>query len=750
MKGTMRIMRKFLCLLLSVIWVNNLWAEIITCPGKNNPGTWLCFRQEIVVEGKVSEARLKVAADSKYWLWVNGELIVREGGLKRGPNPEDTYCDIISQIQGLRSGKNTIALLVWYFGKDGFSHRNSPTAGIYFDLSIGKRHYRSDETWKTCKHPAFYVPQGARPNYRLPESNIGFDARKTFQFWADDFDDTAWQQAVVVEQSRSGWNNLIDRPVPMWKDYGLKEYISIERKADTLLVANLSYNAQINPYIKLRVRSGDIIDIRTDNYRGGGVPNVYAEYVTKEGIQEFEAWGWMNGHQVLYTIPKDAEVLELKYRETGYDTEFIGSFSCDDDFYNRLWKKSLRTLYITMRDTYMDCPDRERAQWWGDVVNELGEAFYSFDQKAHLLTRKAILELMNWQRPDSTIFAPVPAGNWNQELPMQMLASVGYYGIWTYYMGTGDEETIKAVYPKVKKYLGVWKLTPEGLVVPREGGWTWGDWGNNKDLALLYNLWYSLALDGFQRMADLVGERKDVEWAACINGRLKHVFHEKYWNGKFYISPEYKGEPDDRAQALAVVAGILPEKEYPVIRPFFQQQYHASPYMEKYVLEALCMMGYYEDALQRMKKRYHEMVNSKLTTLWEGWGIGNKGFGGGSYNHAWSGGPLTILSQYFAGISPLKPAFKEFLIKPELGSLKHINTVVPTRWGTIELNFSQGEKAMVAEIRVPQGTKAYFIIPEKIKSCLVNGKSVEIKNNRIELREYATTISLCMPPESRK
>lgn len=52
-----------------------------------------------------------------------------------------------------------------------------------------------------------------------------------------------------------------------------------------------------------------------------------------------------------------------------------GSFACDDDFYNELWKRSARTLYITMRDNYMDCPDRERAQWWGDEVNELGEAF---------------------------------------------------------------------------------------------------------------------------------------------------------------------------------------------------------------------------------------------------------------------------------------------------------------------------------------------------------------------------------------
>lgn len=738
----MQVKKKIGCILLCILWSNILWAEIITYSGEIPSGGWLCFRKEIMLEQNVDDATLKLAADSKYWLWINGEMGVREGGLKRGPNPEDTYCDVIQRVPGLRPGKNTVAVLVWYFGKDGFSHRNSPTAGIYFDLTIGDKHYESDATWKVLEHPGFFVPKGIAPNYRLPESNIGFDARKDIEFWSAEYDDWGWLRAEVEKPTESGWNRLIDRPIPMWKDYGLKEYVRVERIADTLLVAYLPYNAQINPYIRVKSSAGRIIDIRTDNYRGGGAPNVYAEYITKEGVQEFETWGWMNGHQVLYRIPKDVEVLELKYRETGYDTKFVGTFLCNDEFYNTLWNKSLRTLYITMRDTYMDCPDRERAQWWGDVVNELGEAFYSLDRNAHLLTRKAILELMNWQRSDSTIFSPVPAGNWNQELPMQMLASVGYYGFWTYYMGTGDKETIKTVYPNVKKYLHVWKLTSEGLVIPRKGGWTWGDWGDNKDLALLYNLWYSLALDGFQRMAVLVGERKDAEWADRVNRQLKHVFHEKYWNGKFYISPEYNGEPDDRVQALAVVAGVLSEKEYPIIRPFFQQQYHASPYMEKYVLEALCMMGYYEDALQRMKKRYHEMVNSKLSTLWEGWGIGNKGFGGGSYNHAWSGGPLTILSQYFAGVSPLKPAFKEFLIKPMFGSLEHINAVVPTRWGIIKLNLSRGEKAMVAEIKIPQGTKAYFIIPEKIESCLVNGKNVKIKQDRIKLREGLWKVEL--------
>ena len=184
-------------------------------------------------------------------------------------------------------------------------------------------------------------------------------------------------------------------------------------------------------------------------------------------------------------------ILALKYRETGYNTEFTGTFECDDDFLNRYRQKAVRTLYITMRDTYYDCPDRGRAQWWGDAVNEIGEAFDALDPRSNDLAKKGILELMNLQRSDGTIYSPVPAGNWDKELPTQMLNSVGYFGFWTYYLYSGDLESIRTVYPRVKRYLAVWKLGDDD-VVPRKGGWTWGDWGKNKDMTILYNGWFYL------------------------------------------------------------------------------------------------------------------------------------------------------------------------------------------------------------------------------------------------------------------
>lgn len=57
----------------------------------------------------------------------------------------------------------------------------------------------------------------------------------------------------------------------------------------------------------------------------------------------------MNGHEVWYIVPSKVKVIDLKYRETGYDTEFSGSFECEDPFLNELWKRAARTLYITMR-----------------------------------------------------------------------------------------------------------------------------------------------------------------------------------------------------------------------------------------------------------------------------------------------------------------------------------------------------------------------------------------------------------------
>lgn len=698
-------------------------------PAEPAANRWFCFRKPLHLSAIPTQAEARIAVDSKYWLWVNGQLVVFEGQLKRGPTPDDTYFDRVDLTTHLRAGDNTIALLVWYFGKHGFSHNSSGKPGLLFEANLDGIPLLSDTTWKAIEHPAYGNTGGEQPNFRLPESNIHFDARNDLPDWHQPaFDDTAWPAATAYDQAPCApWNQLVERPIPLWKDFGLKDYVNaadLPTLSDgTLIKAKLPYNAQITPYLKIEGPAGQTIDLRMDNYKGGGTPNVRAEYVTRQGLQEYESLGWMNGHEMHYQIPAGFKILALKYRETGYNTEFTGTFACDDAFLNRYRQKALRTLYITMRDTYFDCPDRERAQWWGDLVNEMGEAFYALDPRSNGLAKKGILELANWQRNDHTIFSPIPAGNWDRELPMQMLNSVGYFGFWTYYQYTGDLETIRAVYPAVSRYLSVWKLGEDGLVIPRKGGWTWGDWGDNKDMTILYNGWYYLALKGQRNMAEALGQNHDIPQITAKMTSIEQNFNQTFWTGTEYRSPGYKAKTDDRAHALAVLSGLAKPQQYEAIRQVFRTQEHSSPYMEKYVGEALYVMRFEHDALARTKKRFKIMTDHPYTTLWEDWKIG--GHGGGTIDHAWCGGALTLLSQYGAGVAPLTPGYDTYHVLPQMGPLTAIQTTVPSVKGNIDLELHNQPQAFTLTLTSPEDTLATVGIPKRpgatITRILANG-----------------------------
>jgi len=706
------------------------WVTVENIP---DPPTnlWLCFRKNVDLASVPENAVVRIACDSKYWLWVNGEMLVFEGGLKRGPTPNDSYFDVVDLAPALKKGKNSIAILQWFFGKDGFAHKNSGKPALIVDGTIGGQPFLSDASWRGKIHPAYErITADPQPNFRLAESNIRFDARLDFptNWTATDFNDADWANVKMLGKPPvAPWGALHERPIPQWKDYGLKDYVNKEEipavSDGKPIVCKLPYNAQVTPYLSVESRDGYDVDIRTDNYMGGSEYNVRAEYTTKGGVQEYESLGWMNGESVIYTFPPDVKIGSLKYRETGYDTEFAGSFECDDPFYNKLWEKSVRTLYITMRDNYMDCPDRERAQWWGDEVNELGEAFYALDPKSWLLARKGIYELMNWQRDDNVIFSPCPAGSWDKELPLQMLASIGPYGFGTWCRYADDWQPVIDLYPKIKKYLDIWQLGDDGLTVVRRGDWSWGDWGENIDLKILTVCWHKLALEAqledYLEYVDpaITDIAKDRDMILAKIKSLDDHFNKVFWTGTEYRDPEYKGKTDDRANAMAVLAGFAGADKYPAIRKVLQDQKHASPYMEKYVLEALFEMGYADDAMARMKERFRKMTeHPDYTTLWEGWGIGAEGFGGGTTNHAWSGGGLTCLAQYATGVySPVISKYSDFdgfsvtpdttifAVFPQMGPLKWIKSTTPTKHGDIKVEMQQDDKKFTMTVFVPEG-----------------------------------------------
>ena len=705
----------------------------------HNPGSWAAFRKDVKIDKVPDSAIAKIGVDSKYWLWINGELAVFEGGLKRGPNPNDTYYDELDIAPFLKKGVNKIAVLVWHFGLDGFSHKDSGKMGLFFEVKQPDLHIYTDQSWISVVHPAYSRAMNPPPNYRLSESNIKFDQNKDIPNWqtANNINKTYnfRPSTPLAFWGEAPWNKMHKRPIPQWKLWDVRvapmKRESGENGMDKI-VATLPYNMQMTPIITVTdEQGGSLISIMTDHTYAASETNLRAEYITKKGTYTYESYGWLNGQQIILELPKHVKVESITYRESGYNTEIAGTFSCDSDYYTRFWNKALRTLYINMRDNFFDCPERERAQWWGDAVLLMSEAFYTLTPSSHALMRKAIMELVAWQKPDGTIRSPIP-GMYDGELPAQMLASVGRYGFWNYYMNTGDAETMKFAYPHIKRYLATWKLDEAGLPIfntPDRSGWFWGDWGRNKDMRLIYAAWYYMALETAANIADLMNIPSDAKEYRNQMQIVKDAFN-KTWNGYVYRHPTYKQMTDDRVQALAVISGIADKSKYPAIYRTLQKEFHSSPYMEKYVLEALFIMEKGEYGLARTQLRFEKMVNDPFyDCLFEGWEKG--GYGGGSTNHAWSGGALTVISQYLCGIYPLEPAWKTFKIEPYPASFDKASISIPTIAGEVKSAFVRNGDKFTMEITVPKGTTAMLYLPEWTK-----GKTISL-NDCKDISKYA-------------
>ena len=115
---------------------------------------------------------------------------------------------------------------------------------------------------------------------------------------------------------------------------------------------------------------------------------------------------------------------------------------------------------------------------------------------------------------------------------------------------------------------------------------------------------------------------------------------------------------------------------------------------------------------------------SEYTTLYENFGGGEDRAGSGTNNHAWSGGGLTVLSQYVCGLYPLEPAWKTFQVKPQPGFLRSAATGNTTVAGDISVRVEQDKSLYTINLIVPAGTQAIVCIPDDRKSIDVNGTLV--------------------------
>ena len=672
---------------------------------------WMCFNKKVNLHNVPGELTACIAADSKYWLYINGKTVVFEGSVKRGPDENSGYYDSTDIAPYLKEGENSICALVWFWDDEtSYSYNGSGQGGFLFEAIGEGISVVSDRSWKVKRNSAYVDSILYPPNYRLAEYSIYFDARKDIGDWINEaFDASFWENATEYAVGGEGaYGKLYPRGIPFLKDYGLKDYenskdyenYTVKKLFGEKITVDIPYNAQLTPYLKIKAPAGKKIRITTENTLIGAVSTTY---ITKEGEQEFEALGWFNGEHITYKIPRGVTVVSLMYRETGYESSFCGDFRCDDEFLNSLWQKSLRTLYVTMRDSFMDCPDRERAQWWGDVTSEMIMTMYSMDSNSYLLYQKGVQAMLSHVDETKVLQTVVPINGDYFELPVQQLA--GIVGFLTYYEYTGDKAFLEKVYGPSLDYLKLWETGENNLVIHRSGSWDWADWGRKADMTAIENAWVYHALSATEKMAEILGKDEDLSFIAERKDTVAKGY-KALWTDEGFRSDDVK-KPDDRANALAVLSSLAEKEQYETITNVLTSTENSSPYMEYYVLEALCKMGKYEEAKDRIKNRYKDMMGEDYSTLWEFWDSWR-----GTRNHAWSGGPLVIMSKHFAGITPLEAGYEKVKIEPQYALSDSISCTVPSVKGLITLSYEKADGNYVVNLALPQGMKAVLYVPD--------------------------------------
>lgn len=497
------------------------------------------------------------------------------------------------------------------------------------------------------------------------------------------------------------------------KDYGLKEYVRVSKDLPHAedrswkLLCEMPYNCQFQPWIVVEAPAGKIVKFNSSNplvlYR---MPT--ETVTTKAGQHAYEAKNWVSGEGAIYTIPAGVTVKAVKYRETGYNTTFVGSFECDDNDYNILWKKEARTLYVCMRDHFYDCPDRERVGFWGDGTPELNQCFYVFDSASHRLCKELVLRKL-----DPKFY------------PGQQLEFLGEYGLWFYYLQTGDLESMRSVYAQTRQFL----FETYRFGNPR----TWFDWGNEvKDIAVIEECFYYIDLKALRKTARVTGHQADIPAIDAKLDRLRSTFDSKYWKGNYYMSSQVS-TPDDRANAMAVNAGLADKSKWNAIyENVLTKKNYAGNFFERWVFEALCTMGKQEYALLRLYKRYRTMIPCSFTTLWEQydrwWASVVDAFdSGSSLNHAWNP-PVLLLSQSITGISPETPGWNTYHVFPKEAFLTYIKCVVPSVKGKITVVLKKDASQYSLRLTSPANTKAIVGLPKgsflALKAIKVNGVTV--------------------------
>jgi len=240
---------------------------------------------------------------------------------------------------------------------------------------------------------------------------------------------------------------------------------------------------------------------------------------------------------------------------------------------------------------------------------------------------------------------------------------------------------------------------------------------------------YSLGL--MADMADALGNASDASRYRTLATTAIAALNTKLWNAStgLYVDGQTTTHSSLHANMFPLAFGLVPADHQSKVVSFIQSRGMAcSVYGAQYLLEALYRAGQPDAALALLTatsdRSWMNMLKVGSTITLEAWDAKYKS--NLDWNHAWGAAPANILPRYLLGVRPGSPGFAKAIIQPQPGSLSHVDGIVATIRGPIQLVFDSQPLALT--VTVPANMTADLAVPPTTAACapLIDGQTAKI------------------------
>lgn len=567
---------------------------------------------------------------------------------------------------------------------------------------------------------------------------------------------------------------------PLVQVIGIKKPVKISEPEKGVYVADMGENFAGTFRIRLHGRTGDTVQfrfgeriyedgrlnpmtavagqIKKKGIGGPGAPDLAAQegmYIFgKDTVAEysprfsFAVYRYME----ISGLKRAPEAGEIQGLALSAGVKAGNQFVTSNRLVNSIQGMIERTFLSNLMSVQSDCPGREKFAYGGDL--QATDESYICNFNMHAFYRKVLYDWVDAVQDsvfiDSAPYVGLKFCGLNFEAAIFDLQQ----NLFQYY---GDTAIIRELYDFNLKWMDkASRIHPSGIV---DKGLADHESLVNVPVQLVGTVAYLRVAEIMKGFSALMQDKTNEQRFAHLENKIRSQLKDMYWSGPAargtiekqsreatmtYISSLPEEERKNATAellkegnvfnkqtfyTLLLYAEVIPEEERPGAVDSLLKAIDDAPaghfttgiFGTKHILEILSQYGHADRVYNIVNSTefpgWGFMVKNGATTLWERWKESDNVY---SNCHPMFGSVSAWFYRWLAGIRPLSPGFRKFIVEPLLPEeLSTLKCTYVTPQGTIAFSWERKGEGVVFRIEVPKATTATFRLPAKSRSAMI-------------------------------